>query len=372
MVSKLKGGLTMQIDMHYYGTYAMARAAGLTQEKAKTIATAAQFVDDNAEKKSIEFRDGGRLDAEATAHHAFNLKNIDREDQRKIWVPFHFLPGNEGTSYTERLICRMNSPILSDMLKFTLLKVKQKEPYAAQLVGITAHVYADTFAHYGFSGISSRRNKIDGESFIFPDITPRMKKHIETRAQQFRENYPKEEGLLANVKSWFAETFSGALGHGAAVTFPDRPYLIWKFDYEYPKKPSPLRNNPETFLEGARALHDFFNKVAQADSTFAAGKQMKFPAIQSTVKAIIDKQGKKKERIKAWQSAARQGAVFASGGPIPSYNSDDWLNQRSKLKRSKDSAAARDKAIFKFYQAASVYRHHLLRHVLPEHKLVVS
>jgi hypothetical protein len=83
------------------------------------------------------------------------------------------------------------------------------------------------------------------------------------------------------------------------VTFPDRPYLIWKFDYEYPKKPSPLRNNPETFLEGARALHDFFSKVAQADSAFAAGKQKKFSAIQSIVKTIIDKQGKKKERIQA-------------------------------------------------------------------------
>ena len=46
----------MQVDMHYYGTYAMARAAGLTKEKAKTIATAAQFVDDNANKETIEFR----------------------------------------------------------------------------------------------------------------------------------------------------------------------------------------------------------------------------------------------------------------------------------------------------------------------------
>ena len=28
--------------------------------------------------------------------------------------------------------------------------------------------------------------------------------------------------------------------------------------------------------------------------------------------------------------------------------------------------------IFQFYQAASVYRLHLLRHVLPDHELVVS
>jgi hypothetical protein len=46
----MKEGLTMQVDMHYYGTYAMARPAGLTPEASKTIATAAQFVDDNANR----------------------------------------------------------------------------------------------------------------------------------------------------------------------------------------------------------------------------------------------------------------------------------------------------------------------------------
>jgi len=35
--------------MHYYGTYAMARAAGLNRGASIIIATAAQFVDDNAE-----------------------------------------------------------------------------------------------------------------------------------------------------------------------------------------------------------------------------------------------------------------------------------------------------------------------------------
>jgi hypothetical protein len=362
----------MQIDMHYYGTYAMARAAGLTPEATKVIATAAQFVDDNAEKESIEFKDGGRLDAEATAHHAFNFKNIDKEDQRKIWVLFHFLPGDQGSSYTERLICRMNSPILDRMLKFTLSKVKEKQPYALQLIGIMAHVYADTFAHYGFSGISSRKNMIDGDSFEFPSIDPKIKKHVDMKAERFRENYPKEEGLLANVKSWFAETLSGALGHGAAVTFPDRPYLIWKFIYEHPEKPSPLRNNPETFLQGAHALHEFFIKVAKADPQFAAGKQMKFSAIEPKVKAIIEKPGKKRDRIQQWQSAARQGTFFASGKPIPPYTADNWLNQRSQLKRRENSTDARNTAIFKFYQAASVYRVHLLRHVLPDHGLVVS
>jgi hypothetical protein len=103
------------------------------------------------------------MDAEATAHHAFNIKNVDLEEQRKIWVPFHFLPGNERESFTERLICRMNSKITTETVAFNLPLSNQ--PYALPLLGITAHVYAATFAHYGFSGISSRRNKIVNDGF---------------------------------------------------------------------------------------------------------------------------------------------------------------------------------------------------------------
>ena len=62
----------MQIDMHYYCTCAMARAAGLSPEDSRIIATAAQFVDDNAGKDTITFRDGARLDVDATAHHVFD------------------------------------------------------------------------------------------------------------------------------------------------------------------------------------------------------------------------------------------------------------------------------------------------------------
>ena len=36
----------MQIDMHFYGIYALARAAGIKPDSAHTIASASQFVDD--------------------------------------------------------------------------------------------------------------------------------------------------------------------------------------------------------------------------------------------------------------------------------------------------------------------------------------
>ena len=61
-------GDTMQIDMHYYGTYALARAAGLQAEAAKVIATAAQYVDDNTSDGVLILTDGARIPHLATAH----------------------------------------------------------------------------------------------------------------------------------------------------------------------------------------------------------------------------------------------------------------------------------------------------------------
>jgi hypothetical protein len=361
----------MQIDMHYYGTYAMARAAGITRDAAKVIATAAQFVDDNAAKESIEFRDGGRLDAEATAHHAVNAKNIDLEDQRKIWVPFHFLPGNHGKTYTERLLCRRDSEIAREMVKHSLSLADR--PYILPLIGITAHVYADTFSHYGFSGISSRRNKIVNDSFKFKSLDIKMENYILDKAERFKENYPDEEGLLSNIKSWFAEKLSGALGHGAAMTFPDRPYLKWSFEYEDPFSDSGERDNPATFMEGCEALHTFFRNFAKAQPDFSENSFSRFSDIRREIETILSLQAPKSQRIQAWRNAAKKGSLFATGPEnIPKYEEDFWHNERENLVRRRDSGVVTKLSIYRFYQAATVYRTYILRILLPSKGLVVT
>lgn len=363
----------MQLDMHYYGTYAMARAAGLNKHACSVIATAAQFVDDNAHKESVIFRDGGRLDAEATAHHIFDHKNIDMEDQRKIWVPFHFLPGNEGESFTEHLVCRMNSEVMKKMLAFTLSRMDQE--YALELAGLTAHVYADTFSHYGFSGVSSRKNKIVNDSIRFEEpLESEIQKYVLEKAKRFNENYPGEQGLLTNIKSWFAETFSGALGHGAVATFPDRPYLAWSFKYEETDERCPVRRNQETFLLACESLHTFFREISVSLPDHSENEAaIDFASIRDKIKAILKIQAPKQGRIDAWQAAAKDGALFGSGPEdIPDYDGDRWHNDRDNLRRRKDSSSALNLHVYRFYQASSVYRTHLLRHLLPSEGLIVS
>ena len=361
----------MQLDMHYYGTYVMARVAGIKAEAARIIAYAAQFVDDNANRDMIEFMDAGSINAEATAHHATNTKNLDPADQRQIWVPFHFLPGNEGSSFTERLICRKNSTIVDEMVDYNILEPNKE--YALELIGITAHVYADTFAHYGFSGVSSRKNRIVNKSIKFHDLDPEIEKYITKKEKTFRKKYKKEGGLLRNIKSYIVEVVSGALGHGAVATYPDRPYLVWDFVYEKPKKKSGKRDNPATFLEGCEALHNMFRKFVKFYPEFAENNSYKeFRTIRSELKRILNTQADKKGRIKAWQKAVKSGVLHLSEEAIPKYKAEVWHKQRTAMDGKKHSTIALNRNAYRFYQAASVHRNYVLRTLLPKYRLIVA
>ncbi len=360
----------MQIDIHYYATYSLARAAGITSQAARIIATASQFVNDNAEKDHVTFMDGAHLDFNATAHHAFTIKNISSEDQRRIWIPFHFLPGNEGDTYTERLICRKDSHIAREMVRHHISLADRQ--YALPLTGICAHVYADTFSHYGFSGVSSRLNKIDKNTIELENTKPEVKDYLHHNAGKFNERYLEEGGCLDNFKPWMAKTACGALGHGAALVCPDLPYLHWSFQFEKTQKHC-RRKNPDTFGEACQALYGLFREFAARRPDLAEEEHMEFLAIKPIVEGILKLQGDKKDRIAAWKKAAIDGHIFAIGSEeIPKYDKNDWPNQRDNFRRKKDSTTAPGLPIYRFYQAAAIHRTYVLRHLLPEHDLVVS
>ena len=110
----------MQKDMHYYGTYAMARAAGLEVKHAQIVAYAAQYTDDSTANDSEVHEDGGMFQAIATAHtgsQAINNAAADHTEQRKVWVPFHFFPGNVGETLSEKLACVKDSELAQEMVR---------------------------------------------------------------------------------------------------------------------------------------------------------------------------------------------------------------------------------------------------------------
>lgn len=235
----------MQMDMHYYGTYVMARCAGLKPEVCQVLASASQLVDDNGAKGDLDFADGSTLNSEATGHHAIDYHNLDPDDQRQVWIPFHFLPGNSGTSYYEKLICEPDSDIARTMMDHHLDMADR--PYAVHLMGVGAHVYADTFAHYGFLGISNEYNRVRQDSFQYGENGRSILDYVKGKWEAF-------QGQLAD---------GSALGHGGVHTYPDRPFLKWGFEYELEGRPPSWRENPESFERYCRMIHGYLSRFAE-------------------------------------------------------------------------------------------------------------
>lgn len=352
----------MQKDMHYYGTYAMALAAGIPARDAAVIAYAAQFVDDSTKYDSGTHGDGGFLYAITTAHHPAQAlirspkdHACNLEEQRKIWVPFHFFPGGVGETFQEKLLCIKDSPLVNAMLD-NALKIALEKPYRLELMGICAHVYADTFSHYGFSGISSSYNAVAQKSFSFvKEPSQGMKNYLLEKFDLFSEKF---------VGSG-AEIASKNLGHGAVATMPDRPYLHWRFIFDKPRPHNGTvseRENAKTFLEACEKLHTFF--VHFAKSYYAETALTPFADIKNTVRNILALEAKEDARSDMWQASG-----LCEG--IPAYNPSIWEIQKNHFASAATSHASIDSHIYRFHQAAAYHRYYVLKDLLPSHGIAV-
>jgi hypothetical protein len=365
----------MQEDMHYYGTYAMARAAGLEVKDARIVAYAAQYVDDSTANDSEVHKDGGMFQTIATAHtsaEAIGNAAADHTEQRKVWVPFHFFPGNEGAKLSEKLACVKDSELAKEMVKNNIRHaVSEKCDYGLTLMGITAHVYADTFAHYGFSGVSSNRNRVDGTSFKLLVEDPKVKAYIMGKFSGFLSKYT-PTFLIENYRKFVsngASIATGALGHGAVGTYPDRPFLKWSFEYTDPERDSGFRENQETFLEACEKLHGAFNDYAKRAGKLS--EPVEFSSIKERVAKIISVEGAKEKRTEAWVDAITKGDLLFKDEEAPYYSRHDWEQQKDNFERMKASNEMINTDVYKFHQAAIYHRDFTLKQLLPKHGIMV-
>ena len=404
--------------MHYYGTYAIARTAGLKPKDARVIAYSAQFVDDSTHIDSEIHKDGGMLYGVATAHHLSQVvvknllhkmkekikhKKIGNIEQRRIWVPFHFYPGNEGNTFSENLICRKNSHLVNEMFDNHINHTKRECPFILQLIGIASHVYMDTFSHYGFSGKSSRNNKVHSNSFRFKNQEQKHRKLLSDFNKKYKREYITENwrnksswisllsslahkipilhGLIHWLINWkikiissSAEIGSGALGHGAVGTLPDQPYLEWEFSYEKGDKVS-KRNNPQTYLEGCKKLHIKLKRFAEL---FYSKKPecANFSEIQKTIEEVLLVYGEECDRSKKWIEYMKTSRLFQftdEDKAFLQYDHKDWEGQKTeKFHNLATSSEAVALHIYKFHQASHYHRHYTLKELLPKHGIIVN
>lgn len=291
----------MQIDFHHAVTYVAARLAGFPHEDADIIAYAAQYVDDATCDGVIRFDNKAIYQRTSSAHKAIDPKNFDALYNQMVWLPFHFLPGNDGANpgdspegkFIHKLICLPDSHVAKDMVKAAILD--QDKPYRLHRLGITMHVYADTWAHQEFAGVKHLVNEVKniaeiGNSDVFKD------------------------GLINFINRSIPE-----LGHGQAYTLPDMPFLSWRYTNGHEKEVT--RNNTDEFCKAADALCKAMQRfrLKDPDAMVPGIEQGDMGQIQRLFTDIKIKEGE--ERHRQWLEAIEQG-VFSFGPATISYAED--------------------------------------------------
>lgn len=354
----------MQSDMHYYGTYALARTAGIKRNVARVIASAAEYVDDAIIDNNVQMEDGRHMLPEVTAHKSIDYKNADADDQRRVWLPFHFLPGGQGRTIDEKLVCRKDSPIAKEVVSRNL-DVAGGAAYGPHLVGITAHVYADTFAHYGFIGANHPHNAVRDGSLKTTTESDEIKDYIWSKAKSMFSN------ILASAIS---DAFP--LGHGSVATFPDRPYLRWEYRREH-SGDHVSRDNRRDFLQGSKALHEMFQRYAAANPGLADAAAFRpWNDLSPVVKGILAIEADKAGRTKAWKEAMRAGQLAPMPESIPAYLGEKWTSDVEEWHFRPSRAPAVGELVKSdvhlFYRAARTHRNMVITDLLPEKGILAA
>jgi hypothetical protein len=243
------------------------------------------------------------------------------------------------------------------------LDVKNKA-YWPHLIGIVTHVYADTFAHFGFVGFADTWNRINEKEINLLNVHKGSGAfgYIRGKFEEFKTRFISSMAEIIPV------------GHGAVGTFPDRPYLEWTYKYEtHQGKPSyTKRKNTENFLKACRKLHGYFLKFAVADSGNPNLKANKsWNSISNQVRELLEIQGPKDERIAAWKKALAKGVfcVATEDDKRIRYDEMRWQTKNVANDRGPDQDVM-DTNACKFIRAAWRHRTYVLHELLPKFDLI--
>ncbi|MBH8566601.1 hypothetical protein I8748_31365 [Nostoc sp. CENA67] len=298
----------MQIDFHHGVTYVAARLAGFEHQAASTIAYCAQYVDDAINDGLIRFDNGALFSRISSAHKMLDYRNFQELANHRVWIPFHFLPGNDGLKagedpdgkFINKLICRPNSDVAQQMVRECIQQ--RHTTYALHRLGITMHVYVDTWAHQGFAGVNHRVNE--------------AKKLLDANGNP-------DYNLMDKLQNYFVSE-ALPLGHGAVLSHPDKPFLTW--GYVNGRDEEILRNNPQDFLEAAdhmcKAMQRYL--TGNPDATVPGLPEPDKTLIEAMLRNITDDSGS--VRHQKWLDAIAQGK-FSFGQANVTYipkGKDSW------------------------------------------------
>jgi hypothetical protein len=357
----------MQIDGHHTMTYIAARLAGFSKPKASIIAYSAQYVDDATNSGVIKFDNEAMYRRISSAHRMLDHRNSDELANHQVWIPFHFLPGNggkpagqnPGNRFIRKLVCFPDSYVARDMLRVCVADAGK--PYGLHRLGITMHVYADTWAHQGFAALNHKINEV---------------------SNIVSNNKSLDKSFLNKIASYFlSESFP--LGHGAALSHPDRPSLIWEYKNGLGEKVK--RDNQQIFMDAVdkmcRAMQCFNQRDLKMDLESMPG----LPAadakkILSLIKNIKGDSGE--VRHQKWLEEINKGS-FSFGPEKVTYvrkGKGSWkhksIGQLAAADTGRETFTFKDsfmKSDWKhFHDALQAHRLDILHDVLPRYGICAA
>lgn len=356
--------LIMQIDFHHATTYVVARDAGFSHPDADVIAYAAQYVDDATCSGPVYFDNGAAYNRISSAHKMLDIRNTVELANHCVWMPFHFLPGNGGLpadqnpqgSFIDKIVCTPDSPIAQEMVRDAI--IEKNRAYGLHRLGVTLHVYADTWAHQGFAGVVHPVNEVEHA--------------VET------DNCGVFSGGIATFLRNILDDTIPPLGHGRAQVFPDMPFLKWQ--YKNGRGKLVTRNNPADFLEACEKMCIAMRRyrLGDANATVAGMGEATREQIGMMFAGALS--GDEKARHQRWLEAIRNG-VFTVCGKV---DMDDYhpLGEASwkadALGTSDELPEYRYKTDFltshwkHFHDAVQAHRFNVVYNILPKYGICAA
>lgn len=348
----------MQIDFHFYTIYALARAAGFIPDNAFVIAYSSQHADDAKYEHALEFQNGGRFQQILTAHRFLDLGALDKKVCYRIWIPFHFLPGNLGAEFYDRMVTRAGSTVARSL--FGEILSSSPKPYLLHRLGIFLHCFADTWSHQNFVGLI----RVD-----LNDVKRLSVKNLETRSFK---------SLLGKLKREILEYAAPKLGHAQAGTIPDEPYREWKY-VNYLGKRFDI-SNVERCLDAAQNCYEAMLTFLRQFPGFSRDKPMPWHEIAGKMRMLFGTEAELDQRVKQWKDAILAGEF----GRAPEgrdntldYDDREWFKEAVKVKKVEESDELYErKPGFEnshwkyFHDAGALHRFCVLHEVLPEYGMI--
>jgi hypothetical protein len=354
----------VNIDFHYGVIYVTSRLAGMSKEQAQIVAHACQYVDDATTPGLLEFAGGETFDRFASAHKLFDYRNVLNIENRVVWAPFHFLPGGQGNNLEDKSICQPDSLVAKAMTR-RAIEARGSDNDLHRL-GVTLHVYVDTWAHQGFSGTISKHNTIVS---LYGD------EHDHNTWLGKLKGYLADAG--ENIESLTLDAIS-RLGHGAALHFPDMPWAKWGYTNGHHQKIE--RDNLPNFMQAAdmacKVVQGFLKGNKQYENEFGLSADAK-QALKNLLANNQDHDENK--RLANLMISIAKGSVPGMKEDIPQYiakGEQSWKHRATGIKAADDgdtkpvwSQIFEDSDYRKFHDAIKEHRFVVTQEILPAHNV---